>query len=164
MQLSTAQQFALAQMGIPVWVQREEVIATREEDLICVEDFSHIDFTKNWVVITSNALSAAESRLLRAMLYSVDIQLGEVAIIEQQLTAALSQFSAANTVVLILGEIVSEPLKLQPHNSLACQQFNTGIPVLVGDSLQQLLAEPERKSAMWQTLLQWRNLKAYQID
>lgn len=164
MQLSVAQQYALTQMGIPVWVERNEVNLNSNEQPAVADDLSHIDFTKPWAVITGKALSIAESRLLRAMFKSIDIQLDDVVFIEQQPTIAVIQSFAAHTIVLILDRKIAETLSLQPHSTLDCQQFNNGIPALAGDSLQQLLAEPERKAIMWQTLMKLRNLKALQLD
>jgi hypothetical protein len=164
MQLSVAQQYALTQMGIPVWVERNEVNLNSNEQPAVADDLSHIDFTKPWTVITGKALSIAESRLLRAMFKSIDIQLNDVAFIEQQPTIAVIQSFAAHTIVLILDRKIGETLSLQPHSTLACQQFNNGTLALAGDSLQQLLAEPERKATMWQTLMKLRNLKALQLD
>lgn len=164
MQLSVAQQYALTQMGIPVWVERNEVNLNSNDQPAVADDLSHIDFTKPWAVITGKALSIAESRLLRAMFKSIDIQLDDVVFIEQQPTIAVIQSFAAHTIVLILDRKIAETLSLQPHSTLDCQQFNNGIPALAGDSLQQLLAEPERKAIMWQTLMKLRNLKALQLD
>lgn len=159
MNLSAEQYFALGQIGIPVWTQRREInldtkLASEPET------FSHIDYTKPWLVLIDKPLSAAEKRLLRAIFASIDTQFEKLQVVEQQHTQILMGFSVNKTVALVLGEYLASKLNLQPNISLACQQFDSGLLTVVGPSLQQLLTQPERKAKMWQTIVQLRNLKA----
>src|SRR5690554_3690126 len=160
MQLSAEQQFALAQMSIPLWVRRnEEAPRSVSADPARVE-LTDIDVTKPWAVITGRSLTTAELRLLRAMLSSIDISFDDVAIVDKQPAEVLSLFAVNHTIGLILGRQVAEPLDLQADTASGCQRLHNGMRVLVGQDLQQLFAKPEQKAEMWQMLLQLQRLKA----
>lgn len=163
MRLSAEQYFALDQMGIPVWVKRPDKSVQATETLMESSDFEQVDVTKSWLVITENALSVAENRLLRAVFASINVQLDDVAVLEPQHLKALERCSA-DTIVLVLGERLSQKLNLTAHDSLSCQQLENKLLALVAPSLQQLLEQPQRKFDMWQTIIQLRNLKAHQLD
>jgi len=164
MNLSAEQFFALEQMGIPVWISRQEGSVNSAEQITKINDFSHIDFTKSWLVIAETAPSAAETRLLRAIFGSINIKLDEVAVLEPLQLKALESFSADSTFALVLGEGLSKKFSLQPHTLLPCQLLENKLLALTGPGLQQLMQQPQRKSELWQIIIQLRNLKAAHLD
>jgi DNA polymerase III psi subunit len=164
MSLSAHQYFVLEQMGIPVWIPRGHDADITADLSSEISDFSQFDFAKPWVVITENELSVAESRLLRAIFNSINVQLNDVAVLAKQHSKALTGFLADKTVALVLGEELSQKLNLKPHFSLSCQQLDNDLLTMVSPSLRVLLEQPQRKSEMWQTILQLRNLRAYLSD
>ncbi|MDO8825617.1 DNA polymerase III subunit psi [Methylophaga sp.] len=165
MSLSAHQYFVLDQMGIPVWVPRDEDDAVTTADFSSeTSDFNQFDFAKPWLVITENQLSVAESRLLRAIFGSINILLSDVAVLEKQHLNVLTEFAADKTVALVLGEELSQKLNLKSHSSLSCQQLDNDLLTMVSPSLQTLLEQPQRKAEMWQSILQLRNLRAYLSD
>jgi len=164
MQLSAAQQFALNEMGIPVWVQRQDDVSisaalSGDNDIV-----SQLDFQKNWLVIADESVTTAEKRLLKAIFASIDVGLGDVLVINPQQATLLAKCSADKTVVLVLGEQWSRKLNVQPHNSLSCQQIGHGLLTLTGPCLRDLLDQPQRKFEMWQVVLKLRNLRAAHLD
>lgn len=165
MSLSAQQYFVLDQMGIPVWVPRDDDDAvTTAEFSSETSDFSQFDFAKPWLVITENQLSLVENRLLRAIFGSINVQLSDVAVLEKQHLNVLTGFSADKTVALVLGEELLQKLNLKAHGSLPCQQLDNDLLTMVSPSLQKLLKQPQRKAEMWQSILQLRNLRAYLSD
>lgn len=164
MKLSPEQYFALDLMGIPVWVSRQDERLTPAESQNEAEHNGHIDYSKPWLVITEELLTAAENRLLNAIFSSIDIQLDDVMVITQQQIKMLDGFSADKTIALVLGETLSQKLNMRSHAALPCKQLENCLLALVSPSLKQLLNQPQNKVKMWQTILQLRNLKAPQFD
>lgn len=160
MRLSAEQQYALTQIGIPLWVRRNKEVPPTASPSAEPVDFSGIDFSKPWVVVVEKSLTASEHGLLQAMLRSVDISYDSIAIVEQQSAAALALFDKNQTIGLVLGKQVAQALDLQKDERAAEKRLQNGMSMLVGQDLQQLLAEPEKKAGMWQTLLQLQHLKA----
>lgn len=164
MSLSAQQYFVLDQMGIPVWITRQQSAPNSVEQTADARDYRQIDYDKPWLVITDNPLSKVESRLLRAIFSSIDVPLSDIEVIENSYLNVLGGFSADKTVALILGEDMSQKLNLKPYNSFTCQIRENDVLTLVGLSLQVLLEQPQRKVEMWQTILQLRNLRAQLSD
>src|SRR5690554_4388838 len=98
MRLSAEQQYALTQIGIPLWVRRNEEASPTTSQGSGPVDLTAIDFSKAWVVVVEQPLTNTELRLLRAMLRSVDISYDSIAIVEQTSTTALSLFDKNQTV------------------------------------------------------------------
>lgn len=160
MQLSAEQQYALSQIGIPLWVRRnEQAQPTTSPDPEPV-GLTAGDFSKSWAVVVEKSLTATELRLLRAILRSVDISYDSIAIVEKASATALSQFDKQQTIGLVLGNRVAQALDLQQDEQTGGQRLHNGMLMLVGQELQQLLAEPEKKAEMWQTLSQLQRLRA----
>lgn len=164
MRLSAEQYSALDQMGIPVWVQRQDDtvksdLATSESEIV-----NHIDYTNSWLVISENALTALENRLLRSIFGSIGINLDHVTVMDKQHLNVLKMFSADTTIALVLGTDLAAKLNVKPHETLSCQQLENNLQTLVGPSLQTLLEQPLLKVEMWQTIQKLRNLRAYPSD
>lgn len=160
MRLSAEQYFALDQMGIPVWVQRQDDAFKSDLTISESEIVNHIDYTNSWLVISENALTGMENRLLRAIFGSIGISLDDVTVVEQQHANVLKMFSADETVALVLGAELAAKLNVKPHDTLACQQLENNMQTLVGPSLRTLLEQPLLKFEMWQTIQKLRNLRA----
>jgi len=110
MSLSAEQYFALEQMGIPVWVQRQDDavqpdLTTSESEIV-----NHLDYTNSWLVISENALTPVENRLLRAIFVSIGISLDDVTVMDKQYVNVLKMFSADKTVALVLGSELAAKL------------------------------------------------------
>jgi len=164
MRLSAEQYFALEQMGIPVWVQRQDDVVKSDLTTLESEVVNHIDYTNSWLVITEKALTAVENRLLRALFGSIGISLDDVTVMDKQHLNVLKMFSADKTVALVLGSELVAKLNVKPHETLSCQQLENNLQTLVGPSLRTLLEQPLLKFEMWQTIQQLRNLRAYLSD
>jgi len=164
MRLSAEQYFALEQMGIPVWVQRQDDVVKSDLTTLESEVVNHIDYTNSWLVITEKALTAVENRLLRAIFGSIGISLDDVTVMDKQHLNVLKMFSADKTVALVLGSEFAAKLNVKPHETLSCQQLENNLQTLVGPSLRTLLEQPLLKFEMWQTIQQLRNLRAYPSD
>ncbi|HBX59306.1 MAG TPA: hypothetical protein DEG65_03525 [Methylophaga sp.] len=164
MSLSAEQYFALEQMGIPVWVQRQDDavqpdLTTSESEIV-----NHLDYTNSWLVISENALTPVENRLLRAIFVSIGISLDDVTVMDKQYVNVLKMFSADKTVALVLGSELAAKLNVKPHEALSCQQLENNLQTLVGPSLRTMLEQPLLKFEMWQTIQRLRNLIAYPSD
>lgn len=164
MRLSAEQYFVLDQMGIPVWVQRQDDAVKSDLTTSESEIVNHIDYTNSWLVIAQKTLSAVENRLLRAIFGSIGISLDDVTVMDKQHLNVLNMFSADKTVALVLGTELAAKLNVKPHETLSCQQLENNLQTLVGPSLQTLLEQPLLKFEMWQTIQQLRNLRAYPSD
>lgn len=164
MRLSAEQYFALEQMGIPVWVQRQDDVVKSDLTTLESEVVNHIDYTNSWLVITEKALTAVENRLLRAIFGSIGISLDDVTVMDKQHLNVIKMFSADKTVALVLGSEFAAKLNVKPHETLSCQQLENNLQTLVGPSLRTLLEQPLLKFEMWQTIQQLRNLRAYPSD
>ncbi|MBL1458232.1 MAG: DNA polymerase III subunit psi [Methylophaga sp.] len=160
MRLSAEQYFALDQMGIPVWEQRQDDAVKSDFNISETEIVNHIDYTNSWLVISEYALTAMENRLLRAIFGSIGISLDDVTVMDKQHLNVLKTFSADKTVALVLGTELAAKLNVKPHETLACQQLENNLQTLVGPSLGTLLDRPLLKFEMWQTIRKLRNLRA----
>ncbi len=164
MSLSTEQYFTLEQMGIPVWEYRQSNPVSTEDLSQEAEDLPAIDYAKTWVVIFDKKPSIIERRLITAIFGSINVAHTELVLLEQQQSHALKKFSPNKSVVLILGKKIAENLRVQPHSSLDCQQFENSLLTVIGPSLQEILENTQVKSEMWQSILKLRNLRVQQLD
>ncbi len=124
MQLSAEQQYALSQIGIPLWVRRNEQAQPATSADPEPVGLPAVDFSKSWAVVVEKPLTVTELRLLRAILRSVDISYDSIAIVEKASATALSLFDKQQTVGLVLGNRIAQALDLQQDEQTGGQRLH----------------------------------------
>jgi hypothetical protein len=127
-------------MGIPVWEYRtDDVVGELVNEALSQELIDRLLECQCWVV-TDKVENEQMHRLLHAMLFSIDIDASQFALIYPEHISEVMQLDASNKVILFLGE-------LQDTN-LADKNIS-----VVSHSLLKLLEQAELKSEAWLALL-----------
>ena len=162
MQLNLHQIAALSEMGIPVW-QLRPVVKENDEDSERVDSektaiaAGDIPAASDWVVLPTTLLSEAEQRLLTAMLKAIKIDIGRVAVVDEQQFQALLEHIPSNKRLFLCGV---SPAALTAGELGQLARTATGAMMIASHGLPELLQNPVLKRDAWHALQLYATLSA----
>ena len=150
MELNSRQLSSLNEMGIPVWKLRSQVSNDAVSDnVITSQEPSEQLLRCTWIVLVDKNHHEQSQRLLHAMLSSMAVSPEQVALISAEQLPQLQHIEAQGKVLLVLGDKVSEQVlsRGEIHQTQAIS-----VNTVLSFSLDELLAQPEKKAEAWHDL------------
>ena len=150
MELNSRQLSSLNEMGIPVWKLRSQVSNDVIVDtVIASQEPSEQLLRCTWVVMVDKNHHEQAQKLLHAMLSSIAVSPDQVSLISFEQLPQLQHIEGQGKVLLVLGEEISDPAL---SRGAIHQTQAISINTVLSFSLDELLAEPEKKAEAWHDL------------
>lgn len=152
MDLTPRQLSSLDEMGIPVWVLRSKIASeasSAADAVITSQKPSEQLLRCTWVVLVDKNHHEQAQRLLHAMLSSIAVIPEQVSLISSEQLPQLQQIEVQGKVLLVLGD---DLLERTLNRGVIHQTQSVEINTVLSFSLDELLAQPEKKAEVWQDL------------
>jgi DNA polymerase III psi subunit len=144
-------------MGIPVWEFRttnDDATISQYHDPLSVQNIEALDQCQCWVMTDVEQQNVQAQRLLHAILFSMGLNSQQFCSIEPSHFAQLNTVDTENKVLIIFGEHLAKNaleetiVRGKLHKPAAIE----GLTMLLTDSLDNLLINPQLKSSVWHDL------------
>jgi len=151
MQLEPRQFSALAEMGIPVWELRQQIVnASQAVSVGLNEQQLQADYL---VLFDRENQTAQKQQLLTAIFLAIGINISTVAVIDPEQLQSLKTSPLANKTLLVFGLRIAQQLVTDINVSAPLQIIEeSGLSVIATHSLTELMQSPEKKQDTWQSI------------
>ena len=151
MQLEPRQFSVLAEMGIPVWELRQQIVNTSQAVSVGLNDQQlQADYL---VLFDRENHTAQKQQLLTAIFLAIGINISTVAVIDSDQVQSLKTSSLANKMLLVFGLGLAQQLVTDINVSAPMQIIEeSGLSLIATHSLTELMQTPEKKQDTWQSI------------